>query len=119
MHTAWSAMRTCRAPASASEYTATVSIPRRRQVRMTRQAISPRLAIRRRLNNGLAGMAGPGGNRGAGHAVETRSVRGAGPGDGRAGARCSFLASDPGRRALAEERQQALLALGRDPQRGD
>src|SRR5215217_2554003 len=39
-------MRTCSAPRSAAEYTATVRMPRRRAVRMMRQAISPRLAIR-------------------------------------------------------------------------
>src|SRR5262249_37942972 len=44
--TASSASRTCRASASASESTATVAIPMRRAVRITRQAISPRLAIR-------------------------------------------------------------------------
>src|SRR2546422_9782004 len=37
---------TCIASASASEYTATVAIAMRRAVRATRQAISPRLAIR-------------------------------------------------------------------------
>ena len=37
---------TCSAPASASEYTATVRMPRRLQVRATRTAISPRLAMR-------------------------------------------------------------------------
>src|SRR5262245_6214126 len=47
MHTASSARRTCNAPRSASEYTATVRSPRRRAVRITRQAISPRLAMRR------------------------------------------------------------------------
>src|SRR5919106_340518 len=45
-------MRTCSASASASEWTATVPIPSRRQVRMIRQAISPRLAIRIFLNIG-------------------------------------------------------------------
>src|SRR5690606_32076125 len=40
-----SASRTCCASASAEENTATVDIPIRRQVRITRQAISPRLAI--------------------------------------------------------------------------
>src|SRR5690606_28009481 len=40
-----SASRTCCASASADENTATVAIPIRRQVRMTRQAISPRFAI--------------------------------------------------------------------------
>src|SRR5690606_39066309 len=39
-------MRTCGASRSASEYTATVPMPRRRQVRITRHAISPRFAIR-------------------------------------------------------------------------
>src|SRR5690606_25378999 len=47
---ATSACRTCCAVASASEYTATVAMPRRRQLRITRQAISPRLATRIRLN---------------------------------------------------------------------
>src|SRR5580692_10569135 len=39
-------MRTCRASRSSSEYTATVAMPSSRQVRMTRTAISARLAIR-------------------------------------------------------------------------
>src|SRR5687767_1573932 len=43
---------TCAAWASASEYTATVRTPRRRAVAATRQAISPRLAIRILLNMG-------------------------------------------------------------------
>src|SRR6185369_9669536 len=43
------ASRTCSASASASEYTATVSMPSRSQVRMMRRAISARLAIKRRL----------------------------------------------------------------------
>src|SRR5579859_2563852 len=46
MRTASSARATCCAPASASEYTATVAIPSLRAVRITRQAISPRFAIR-------------------------------------------------------------------------
>jgi uncharacterized protein YndB with AHSA1/START domain len=46
MATASSAMRTWTAPASASEYTATVRRSSSRQARITRQAISPRLAIR-------------------------------------------------------------------------
>src|SRR5919199_4085840 len=46
-------MRTCRACASTSEYTATGAMPISRQARMTRAAISPRLAISRRLNTGL------------------------------------------------------------------
>src|SRR5665213_1438360 len=45
-----SARRTCRALASASEYTATLRMPSRRAVRSMRQAISPRLAIRMVLN---------------------------------------------------------------------
>src|SRR5712691_4872569 len=44
---------------SASEYTATVRTPSRRAVRITRQAISPRLAIRI-LPNTLAFARGPG-----------------------------------------------------------
>ena len=39
-----------RRPPSASEYTATVRTPSRRQVRMTRSAISPRLATRTDAN---------------------------------------------------------------------
>src|SRR6185312_479932 len=46
MRTALSAMATWAAPASASEWTATVDTPIRRAVRMMRQAISPRLAMR-------------------------------------------------------------------------
>ena len=48
MATARSASRTNGASASASEYTATVPMPSRRQVRKTRRAISPRLATRTR-----------------------------------------------------------------------
>src|SRR5688572_19222615 len=43
------ASRTCRAPASASEYTATVCMPMACAVRMMRRAISPRLATSRVL----------------------------------------------------------------------
>src|SRR5512143_470871 len=50
MHTASSAKRTCRLPASASEYTATVLRPSSLHAHMTRSAISPRLAIRNFLN---------------------------------------------------------------------
>src|ERR1043165_773766 len=50
MCTASSAISTCSASRSASEYTATVAIPILRAVLMIRQAISPRLAIRMRLN---------------------------------------------------------------------
>ncbi len=46
MSSAVSAMRTCGAPASASEYTAIERMPSRRSVRITRTAISPRLATR-------------------------------------------------------------------------
>src|SRR5690606_17668407 len=46
MCTASSAIRTCGLRASASEYTATVAIPIAFAVRITRQAISPRLAMR-------------------------------------------------------------------------
>src|SRR5687768_15028227 len=52
MHTASSAKRTWSALASAVECTATVAIPSSRQARMTRRAISPRLAIRTFLNTG-------------------------------------------------------------------
>src|SRR5574341_1413687 len=50
MHTRSSASRTDRLSASASEYTTTVWIPRSRQDRMIRSAISPRLAIKIFLN---------------------------------------------------------------------
>src|SRR5215813_15514331 len=50
MATAVSAILTCKASLSASEKTATVSIPILRAVLMIRQAISPRLATRIRLN---------------------------------------------------------------------
>src|SRR5947209_4882300 len=41
-----SAMRTCKESRSTSEYTATDAMPNSRQARITRTAISPRLAIR-------------------------------------------------------------------------
>src|SRR5690349_5446333 len=50
MRTASSAISTWSASRSASEYTATVLIPMRRAVLVTRQAISPRFAIRIFLN---------------------------------------------------------------------
>ena len=53
MHRAASACSTCGACASASEYTATVAIPSSRQARITRMAISPRLAMRTRENIGM------------------------------------------------------------------
>src|SRR3981081_3023347 len=46
MDYASSARRTCSASRSASLYTATAAMPRSRQARMTRTAISPRLATR-------------------------------------------------------------------------
>src|SRR5580704_5010814 len=46
MQIASSAKRTCRLLRSASEYTATVLMPRSLQAQITRTAISPRLAIR-------------------------------------------------------------------------
>src|SRR5688500_16069484 len=59
MRRASSASRTCGASWSASEYTATVGIPRRRAVRITRQAISPRLAMSSLRNtSGLPGRPG-------------------------------------------------------------
>jgi hypothetical protein len=50
MHTASSAKRTCSESESAVECTATVEMPSSRQARMTRNAISPRLAMRTFLN---------------------------------------------------------------------
>src|SRR5207249_9765807 len=50
MQTSSSANRTCSEFSSASEYTATVLIPRSRQATITRRAISPRIAIRIFLN---------------------------------------------------------------------
>src|SRR5512143_4052314 len=50
MFTASSASRTCGARASASLYTATDATPSSRQARMTRNAISPRLAMSTFLN---------------------------------------------------------------------
>src|SRR5215475_3758134 len=46
MHTLSSASRTCMASASAVEWTATVAMPSSLQARSTRNAISPRLAMR-------------------------------------------------------------------------
>src|ERR1700674_1286684 len=46
MHTLSSASRTCMALASAVEWTATVAMPSSLQARSTRNAISPRLAMR-------------------------------------------------------------------------
>src|SRR5690606_14245626 len=58
--TAASASRTKGSPASASEWTATVSMPRRRAVAKTRRAISPRLATRILvIISGLLGFGAP------------------------------------------------------------
>src|SRR6478735_1241771 len=69
MQTLSSASRTWAAWASASEYTATEAMPSRRSVRMTRQAISPRLAISTFENRGING------NSLAGSASEPRAFR--------------------------------------------
>src|SRR4051812_45817935 len=61
MGCASSARATCRASRSASENTATVRIPMRCALRMTRQAISPRLAIRMVRNIGPPLALAPGG----------------------------------------------------------
>src|SRR5262249_50901960 len=53
MHTLSSASRTCMAPMSASECTATVEMPISLHARWTRRAISPRLAMRILSNTGL------------------------------------------------------------------
>src|SRR3989440_9395408 len=59
MRCASSASRTWRASLSASAYSAMLRKPRRRAVRMTRQAISPRFAISRRANtSALSGSPG-------------------------------------------------------------
>ena len=50
-----SAKRTCNDSRSASLYTATVSMPNSRHARITRRAISPRLAMRTFLNMGCQG----------------------------------------------------------------
>src|SRR6056297_646248 len=54
MHTVSSAMRTCIASASAVEWTATERIPISRAARITRSAISPRLATRILSNMGAS-----------------------------------------------------------------
>src|SRR3954468_7388549 len=54
MHTLSSANLTCSALESATECTATDSTPSSRQARITRSAISPRLAMRIRLNTTLS-----------------------------------------------------------------
>src|SRR4051812_16678864 len=59
MHTAWSANFTCSASASTVEWTATLSMPSSRQARITRRAISPRLATRIFLNSSGMGRLRP------------------------------------------------------------
>src|SRR6185369_9747215 len=93
MRRASSASAVWRAPRSASEYTATVRMPMARAAAITRQAISPRLAMRilrntlflRPLRLHLHGF--------------------------------EFL--HPGGLALLQERGDAFLALGRDTYLGD
>src|SRR5687767_1202401 len=58
MQTSSSANRTCSDSRSASEYTATVWMPSSRQARMTRSAISPRLATRTFLTIPVAALRG-------------------------------------------------------------
>src|SRR5512135_3819452 len=88
-----SASATCRASRSASEYTATVRTPIACAAAITRQAISPRLAMRI-LRNTLLLLA----RRLHAHRLEVLH---------------------PGGLALLEERSDALLALGRDADLGD
>src|SRR5258708_26050224 len=77
MRYASSALSTCSARASIDECTATVRIASRRQVRITRQAISPRLAIRIFLNMKAEGcLNGLGRSRAA---LAMRARRPAGP----------------------------------------
>src|SRR3954471_14861782 len=57
MQTASSASLTCSECSSADEYTATVEIPSSRQARITRSAISPRLAIRTLRKSGGSALA--------------------------------------------------------------
>jgi hypothetical protein len=59
MHTGCDASLRYSAPRSPSENTQAVSIPISRQVRITRRAISPRLATRIRLNFKGPAAAGP------------------------------------------------------------
>src|SRR5438309_1938616 len=59
MRTARSASRTCSAPSSAVEYTATASMPSSCSARITRTAISPRFATRTRLNTRKSLRIGP------------------------------------------------------------
>src|SRR6185436_985187 len=93
MRRASSASATCRASRSASEYTATVRMPMSRAAVMTRQAISPRLAMRI-LRNTLLLLP----RRLDAHRLEILHPR---------------------RLALLEERGDAFLAFGRDADLGD
>src|SRR6185503_19250825 len=93
MRRASSASATCRASQSASEYTATVRMPMPRAAVMTRQAISPRLAMRI-LRNTLLLLP----RRLYAHRLEI---------------------PDPGRLPLFEERRDAFLALGGNADLGD
>src|SRR5439155_26356069 len=97
----WSATRVWSAPRSASEHTATLRTPIAPSVRATRQAISPRLAIRTLVNMG--GRASGGG------------PRSGGPGAGLRVAGLCFaglcFAGRPTRLALLEEGGEAFLRL--------
>src|SRR5258706_1696908 len=77
METSSSAKRTWSDSRSASEYTATVCTPSSRQARMTRSAISPRLAIKTFLNTSASGLRSafeprPRGVARAGHALHAQ-----------------------------------------------
>src|SRR6185436_7260950 len=93
MRRASSASATWRASRSASEYTATVRMPMRRAAAITRQAISPRLAMRI-LRNTLLFLP----RRLDAHRLEVLHPRGL---------------------AFFEERGDAFLAFGRDADLGD
>src|SRR5258708_40299362 len=93
MRRASSASATWRASRSASEYTATERMPMSRAAVMTRQAISPRLAMRI-LRNTLLLLP----RRLYAHRLEIL---------------------DPGRFPLLEERRDAFLAFGGNPDLGD
>src|SRR6185295_7466542 len=93
MRRASSASATCRASQSASEYTATVRMPMPRAAVMTRQAISPRLAMRILRNTLL---------------LLPRRLDA-----------YRFEILDPGRFALFEERRDAFLAFCGNADLGD
>jgi hypothetical protein len=84
MRTATSAAVTCGDDASASEYTATDRMPSRRRVRITRTAISPRLATST-VSNTVRALLGDGGG---GHGAHIRKTPKAGS------ARGAFAAAD-------------------------